>query len=430
MKFTAAGDAIIQRRIQRDYIGYKELAPYINQGDAKFFNLETTLNCEGEVYGSQFSGGTYIRADPKVLYDLEKFGFNMTSFNNNHALDFSYGGLEDTLDALNKSNFIHAGVGRNLAMASAPRYLETESGRVALISVNTSFDPTLPAGPDNGRFQGRPGINGIRIREKLTVTDEELCFIERLAKGLKINMGKEIARNEGYLERLDGSYTELGDLRFYRGERVERRLEVNEIDMARVEKAIYEARFGADYIMISVHSHQIEGESKEDVPLFLSSLAHRCIDLGADAVVGHGPHLLRPIEVYKQKPIFYSLGDFILELYSVEIAPADFFEGQGIDRNDTVHALLKKRSRNFTVGLMEDKRMMESVIPFWETDGENRLISLKLMPIELNRSGNKSQMGLPRRAVDLAFIERLADMSRPHGVTMEIEQDGIVSCKW
>lgn len=430
MKFTAVGDAIIQRRIQRDYIGYKELAPYINQGDAKFFNLETTLNCEGEVYGSQFSGGTYIRADPKVLYDLEKFGFNMTSFNNNHALDFSYGGLEDTLDALNKSNFIHAGVGRNLAMASAPRYLETERGRIALISLNTSFDPTMMAGNENGRFQGRPGINGIRIREKLTVTDEELYFIERLAKGLKINMGKEIARNEGYLERLDGSYTELGDLRFYRGERVERRLEINEIDMARVEKAIYEARFGADYVMLSIHSHQIDGESKEDVPTFLSTLAHRCIDLGADAIVGHGPHLLRPIEVYKEKPIFYSLGDFILELYSVEMAPSDFFERYGVDRNDTIYALLKKRSRNFTVGLMEDKKMMESVIPFWETDGENKLVSLTLMPIELIRHCNKSQMGLPRRAADISFIERLAEMSRQYGVTMHIESDGTVSCKW
>lgn len=430
MKFTAAGDAIIQRRIQSDYIGYEELAPYINQGDAKFFNLETTLNREGEVYGSQFSGGTYIRADPKVLLDLEKFGFNMTSFNNNHALDFSYGGLEDTLEALNKSGLVHAGVGRNLAMASAPRYLETERGRIALISLNTSFDPTMMAGNENGRFQGRPGINGIRIDEKLTVTDRELDFIRRLANRLKINAGKEIARREGYLDQLEGSYAEFGDLKFYHGENTERVLELNETDMTRIEKSICEANFGADYVMVSIHSHQIDGESKEDVPTFLSTLAHRCIDLGADAIVGHGPHLLRPIEVYKEKPIFYSLGDFILELYSVEMAPSDFFERYGVDRNDTIYALLKRRSRNFTVGLMEDKKMMESVIPFWETDVDNRLVSLRLLPVELTRSGNKSQVGLPRKAKDLTLVDRLADLSKPYGVTMQIEEDGTVTCHW
>ena len=172
------------------------------------------------------------------------------------------------------------------------------------------------------------------------------------------------------------------------------------------------------------------GGAKENVPAFLSEFAHRCIDLGADAIVGHGPHLLRPIEVYNGKPIFYSLGDFILELYSVEMAPADFFEKQGLDPNDTVHALLKKRSRDFTVGLMEDKKMLETIIPFWETDENNNLVSLKFMPVELTMRGNKSQVGLPRKAKDLALVERLAEISKPYGVMMTVEEDGTVTCHW
>jgi hypothetical protein len=35
------------------------------------------------------------------------------------------------------------------------------------------------------------------------------------------------------------------------------------------------------------------------------------IDAGADAVVGHGPHVLRGIEYYEGKPIAYSLGNFL-----------------------------------------------------------------------------------------------------------------------
>ena len=71
MKFTAVGDAIIQREIQPEFAGYSELTPYIMQGDARFFNLETTLCREGECFASQLSGGTYLRANPEFLDDLK-----------------------------------------------------------------------------------------------------------------------------------------------------------------------------------------------------------------------------------------------------------------------------------------------------------------------------------------------------------------------
>ena len=131
MKFTAAGDAIIQKRIPENYKGFKDMKEFIEQGDARFFNLETTLNREGECFGSQFSGGTYIRANPEVLIELKKMGFNMTSFNNNHAFDFSFEGLYRTLDNLNESGLVHAGVGMNLDEAAAPKFLDTAEGRVA-----------------------------------------------------------------------------------------------------------------------------------------------------------------------------------------------------------------------------------------------------------------------------------------------------------
>lgn len=43
------------------------------------------------------------------------------------------------------------------------------------------------------------------------------------------------------------------------------------------------------------------------------------IDAGAGVVVGHGPHVLRGIEVYKRRPIFYSLASFIFENDLVEL---------------------------------------------------------------------------------------------------------------
>jgi len=334
-----------------------------------------------------------------------------------------------TLDALDGSELVHAGVGKSLAAASAPRYLDTENGRVALISVNTSFEPSMMAGNSGERFCARPGINGVRVAEELTVTRDELDFILKLARKMKINVENEIARREGYISELADDVAELGDLKFKLGKTSQRRLILNEADMKRIERSLYEAKFAADYVMISVHSHQTDGETKEEIPRFLSELAHRCIDMGADAIVGHGPHLLRPIEIYNDKPIFYSLGDFILELYSVETAPADFFERYGLESNETVRELLKKRSRGFTVGLMEDKRMMETVIPFWETK-DGKITSLTLMPVELMMKGNKSQMGLPRKAKNYDMINRLSEMSRQFCINMQLENDGTVSCKW
>ncbi len=429
MKFTAVGDAIIQRRIQSCFEGYSELAPFISQGDARFFNLETTLNREGECYASFFSGGTYLRTSPDVLCDLKKFGFNLTSFNNNHSLDFSYRGLEKTLEALDESGLVHAGVGLDLEGASAPRYLDTKEGRVALISVNTSFEPCMMAGKKSDRYAGRPGINGIRLCEELTVTHDELEFIRVLGRGLNINNDNDIARHEGYISELSPKKAELGELVFTQGDKTCRRLIPDERDMRRIEHSIVEACFSADYVILSIHSHETDGGEREDAPNFLSEIAHRLIDMGADAVVGHGPHLLRPIEIYNDKPIFYSLGDFILELYSVESAPADFFEKHGMDTHGTVCELLRKRSKDFTVGLMEDKRMSESIISLWETS-DKKISSMTLMPIELIMSGKKSEVGLPRRARDGEIADRLAAMSKKYGISMTAKNDGTVDCKW
>ena len=77
-------------------------------------------------------------------------------------------------------------------------------------------------------------------------------------------------------------------------------------------------------VLWSVHLSTMENPAD-----FLVEFAHRCIDMGAHAVLGHGPHLLRPLEIYKNCPIFYSLGDFMLHNESVTFAPEDMYEKYG-----------------------------------------------------------------------------------------------------
>lgn len=432
MKFTAAGDVLIQKRIADGYEGFKTIGDFIRRGDGRFFNLEASLNYEGECFASQFSGGTYVRTNPEVLGDIEKLGFNMTSANQNHIMDFSYEGLLRTKAELDASNFIHAGIGCNLDEAAAPRYLETPNGRVALIAVNTSFNPAMMAGRQTRRIPGRPGINGVRHDEITVVTPEQLKAVQEIGAQTHINAPKDITRKEGYDLPLPEGFAELGpNLRFRvtkDGEEPHVEMKVNQTDLKRVISAIEEAKFQSDYVMISIHNHQIVGESKETVPSFIREFAHSVIDAGANAVIGHGPHLLRGIEIYKDSPIFYSLGDFIIQLYNVEIAPEEFYNKYGVHSDLSAYELLKKRSQNFTVGLMEQKVMLETVVPYWETEN-GKITKLELLPIEVVTDGIQGLRGLPRVAKDPYFMERLNKLSEPFGVQITMK-DGVGVCKW
>ncbi len=429
MKFTAVGDVIIGRRIQADFAGYNELAPIINQGDIRFFNLETTLNKEGECYASEASGGTWLRTNPEALDDVKKFGFNMTSFNNNHVMDFSFEGLLQTLDSVEKSGLIHAGVGRNLAEASAPRYLETENGRVALISVNTTLMGQMIAGEQTARMKGRPGINPLRVKQYVELEKEEFATLQSIIKKTGINAQRELEKREGYHGGVNNSVETVGGINFVCGETTRRVRACDERDLERVKKAIYEASLQADYIMISLHSHDMGMTEKEEPADFVEDFARFCIDNGANAVVGHGPHLLRPIEIYKNCPIFYSLGDFVLQLYNIEYAPEDFYEQYGLDSKATVHELLKKRSKDFTLGLMTDKRMFQAVIPCWETEN-GVLKSLKLYPVTLAMTGNKSEIGLPRLDKEAEFMVAFAKRCEKYGTKLSKNADGSYECSW
>ena len=425
MKLCAVGDVIIGRRIADEFIGYSELAPIIKNADAGFFNLETTLNREGECYASEASGGTYLRTNPEVLCDIKKFGFNMTSFNNNHAMDFSFDGLLLTLDAVEKSGLVHSGVGRNLAEASAPRYLDTANGRVALISINTTLPGQMTAGEQSERMPGRPGVNSLRFEQVVTLDEGDYESMRNIIHKSGISAELEMDKKAGYFGGEDGKLT-LDRVSFVKGDQTKLERKLNKSDLERLKKSIYEANLQADYIMVSVHSHEPEGYNLEDTPKFLEEIAHFCIDNGAHAVVGHGPHLLRPIEIYKGMPIFYSLGDFVLQLYNVEFAPHDFYSQYGLPTSATVHELLKSRSKSFTVGLMTDKRMFISILPVWECDGDKPK-SIKLYPILLTMDGKKSEIGLPRLCTERELMSDFITRSEALGTRLTWNEDGSLS---
>ena len=206
MKFAAVGDALILRRIPETYPGFEQVRDWISQADAKYFNLETTLHREGECFAFATNGGSYLRSEPEVLEDCKRYGFNMTSFCNNHTLDFAYDGLTKTMDYVTASGLVHAGVGRNLDQAAAPAYLEAVGGRIALIAMTTScnmdYNNIGIAGQQARRVPGRPGVNQLRYKETIIITPEQMKVIKQIAEQTHVNAAEDISRREGYRDPL------------------------------------------------------------------------------------------------------------------------------------------------------------------------------------------------------------------------------------
>lgn len=74
------------------------------------------------------------------------------------------------------------------------------------------------------------------------------------------------------------------------------------------------ARDKADFVFICLHWGF---EDQPNVHCKQLEIAHLLIDAGADAIIGHHPHVPHGIEIYKKRPILYSLGNFIFGLASV-----------------------------------------------------------------------------------------------------------------
>ena len=252
-------------------------------------------------------------------------------------MDFGHGGLLATKQYIDEAGFPNTGAGKNLDEASAPAYLDTKNGRAALISVvSTINNDAAIAGRQSRRYVGRPGVNALRVSSHLQVTEEQFKMVQEISKVSMINAQRDIERAEGYFTPLADGVAALGSLEFKLGNETKYVTHPNPEDMARVEKAIYEAQMMADYIIISVHSHEIAGDKKENPSDFLVEFAHKCIDAGAHAVIGHGPHLLRPVEIYKGQPIFYSLGDFIIHNECIPYAPEEMFAEKGMTSDSTM----------------------------------------------------------------------------------------------
>jgi poly-gamma-glutamate capsule biosynthesis protein CapA/YwtB (metallophosphatase superfamily) len=415
---AAVGDAIITRRVaQFDNPAdprFQDMVKVIRGADAAMVNLEISLFRLSEFKGwaEVEHDGNWELGPPEAAHDLKELGFDLYNRANNHATDYGVEGMQLTDALLDELGLVHAGSGLNLGDASRPGYLDTTKGRIAFIGLATTFTPMSRAGEERGPLRGRPGINALRIEDSYEADPRTFKHLREAAAAFA--RGRAGGEGDDQLQLL------LETVK--RGPQTRTITTVNAADEVRILREIRNAASLADYVVVTSHSH----ESAVVPPAWLSAFARKCLDAGAATYVIHGPHLLHGIEIYKGKPIFYSLGNFIFQNETIDPMPADHYELFGLPGTALAADLYNARFSNSTPGFPSNAEYYESVVAVPTFQGQ-QLLELKLYPIELGHQAPRSQRGTPRLAEEATgrkIIERLSKMSKPLGTTI-VYQNGI-----
>ena len=409
--FALAGDAIITRKLSvYSEPEFLEIRDLMRDATASFVNAEMLFldYDEPDVIPASQSGGTYMRAQPALLEDLKWMGVDLVSTANNHSLDYSFGGLRSNIKWLDEAGLVFAGTGENLAEARAPHYLETPGGRVALIAVSSSFADFSRAGPQRKDMRGRPGLNPLRVETTYHVPSDRF---EQLRQ-LRSEMGLPGGAGSGDQIQMLGATFRRADS--YRVTSV-----VNAQDLEEITAQVRDAKRQANWAIVSSHTHQ-GGENSAD---FLVQFAHAVIDAGADVFVGHGPHVLRGIELYKGKPIFYSLGDFLMENETVELQPWENYNGVGLGNDALPGEFYAARNEQGGGSFPAQARYWEAFVAIPQFRS-GRLAQIDLHPITLGFGLAVPQRGRPLAAKgELArkIITKTQELSKPFGTSITFE---------
>lgn len=417
------GDSMITRPVTRTRDeGVRRLIEIIQGADITFTNLESLPN-DFRGHPAQHSGGDHMAADATVLDDLIAMGFDLFATATNHTLDYSIAGLLAMMEVLESRGVAYAGIGRNLGEARMPVYCESAAGAVALISCASTFRAGQQAGEQRPDMQGRPGLNPLRHSATYVVKPEQMEVIQAIADDLGLERQRQERLRVGFgsFPPDDPDVFPLGDMNFKAGDipAIERKM--NERDLEAIATWVREAKSRAALVIVSIHAHE-SGETKEDPAPFIPEFARRMIDEGADVVAGHGPHILRGMEIYRGKPIFYSLGNFIDQHDLVYKMPADAYEKFRVDPSETPGVVSSSRNRDPEMSFETDKRYWQSIMPICRFQGD-QLVELEILPLSLGYGLPVHQRGKPALATGPEAAEILstfAALSTPFGTEMEV----------
>lgn len=228
------------------------VAPHFCGSDVVFCNLESPISDKGKPVPGR---ATAFRSYPSMAQVLKQAGISFVSLANNHIQDYGWEALKDAMERLDELGIGHSGAGKNLAEARKPAIVEKGGMTIGLLSYTANVNTALG-------FKAsaeREGLNPVRISPFFLPDHVNMEDIEAMQE-----------------------------------------------DVAKWQKE-------TDFLAISCHWGISEGGT-HIVARHQEVIAHHAVDAGADLVIGHHPHALQPVEIYKDKAILYSLGNFVFSL--------------------------------------------------------------------------------------------------------------------
>ncbi|MFC1935329.1 CapA family protein [Chloroflexota bacterium] len=438
---TMGGEWMGSRRFSMyDEPEYLSLIQMFRDADIGFAHLEMNLHeqltpaIKGEWYGG------YFGADPGIADDLKWAGFDMMSCAHNHNGDYGQYGIIETIRHLDRVGIVQAGTGPDLARAREPGYLEHRNGRAALISVSSGHRIDEAATYSTGITPGRAGNNPLRYTTRLIVDAESFQMLKELSARLsRIKVGRGgLARDSRELPKLaEDEFWFLA--RFVPGEEVTIETIPHPRDLEANLRAVRDAARQANLVIVSHHHH---GPSVDpDCPeTYVETFARACIDEGADIYVGHGPHRDQGIEIYKGKPILYSLGNLWAQSQFLHRIPAEGYEVYGLDA-DVLPTLTPADYHDARINALPPGYPPDAQHPVWwentvaQVKIENgKLVEITLHPVTLGyghpgpeRKHGVRVEGRPMPAPQengRRILERMARLSSPYGTEITLK-DGV-----
>ena len=434
ISIAVGGDAMITRRMRAfQEESFLKLVEVLRAADVSIVNLEMLFHDYESSW--QFTGGTYTRSDPRNLDELKWMGIDAVTTANNHAYDFSEGGFLATLRHCKELDLLQAGGGQNIDEARAPAYVDSGRGRVAVLSASSTFSEQSRAGPGRPDFPGKPGVNALRHGTAHYVDRDVFDALTKANRALGYEAQQEAARAfafSGLSEAIDRE-TEVRFMggRFLLGEEFLVKTLANQDDLTGIGNWIRGARKQADWLVYGAHSHEsgstgeFHGGSRLSPSDFLIDFAHWTIDQGCALFAGHGPHFLRGIEIYKNRPIFYSLGNFIFQNESVLWVPDEAYRRFGLDYDQTPGDYLDTRSGGGSRAFAGDPVFWQSVVGVCDYQAGD-LKEIRLYPIDMGFGRPIPQRGRPvlaQGAVAQEILRWLQAVSEPFGTEIAIQGD-------
>lgn len=263
------GDTNIQGRHNPSQ-AFQHLMPTLKAADAKFLNLEGPFSppsTDPLIPDIPFKEH-WRHSEPRMVKALADAQIDAVGVANN--VTYPWQVLQNSLKVLDSAGIGYAGGGNNYAEAHTPFIVEKKNVKIAFLQYTATFWPFNHAAQED-----RPGVAALKVH----------TYYEP---------PKQVLDKPGQPPHIITIPDEKA--------------------LAQLRKDIEQASKQADVVIASFH-WGVSGNP--NIVGYEQTLAHAAIDAGADLIMGHGTHLIQPIEVYREKPIFYGLGNSAFDWYRV-----------------------------------------------------------------------------------------------------------------